>query len=50
MWRSSLTAEQARAVKNGVLSGDLKMLYVAPEKYGLLVFFFECSMSLLRGV
>ncbi|KAG8746700.1 hypothetical protein FRC10_004004 [Ceratobasidium sp. 414] len=31
-WDSSLTAEQARAVKDGVLRGDLKMLYVAPEK------------------
>lgn len=29
---SSLTADQARAVKDGVLNGDLKMLYVAPEK------------------
>ncbi|KAG9127162.1 hypothetical protein FRC07_000371 [Ceratobasidium sp. 392] len=31
-WDSSLTTEQARAVKEGVLKGDLKMLYVAPEK------------------
>ncbi|QRW00362.1 DEAD/DEAH box helicase [Ceratobasidium sp. AG-Ba] len=31
-WDSSLTTEQARAVKDGVLNGDLKMLYVAPEK------------------
>ncbi|KAF8610634.1 ATP-dependent DNA helicase [Ceratobasidium sp. AG-I] len=31
-WDSSLTADQARAVKAGVLNGDLKMLYVAPEK------------------
>ncbi|KAL5635970.1 hypothetical protein ACGC1H_004692 [Rhizoctonia solani] len=31
-WDSSLTAEQAKNVKNGVLCGDLKLLYVAPEK------------------
>ncbi|KAH7340439.1 ATP-dependent DNA helicase [Rhizoctonia solani] len=31
-WDSSLTAEQAKSVKDGVLNGDLKMLYVAPEK------------------
>ncbi|KAG8687481.1 hypothetical protein FRC09_013465, partial [Ceratobasidium sp. 395] len=31
-WDSSLSAEQARAVKDGVLKGDLKLLYVAPEK------------------
>jgi hypothetical protein len=35
---SSLTAEQARSVKDGVLSGDLKMLYVAPEKYDVFLF------------
>ncbi|KAJ1310219.1 hypothetical protein OPQ81_006961 [Rhizoctonia solani] len=31
-WDSSLTAEQAKNVKGGVLSGDLRLLYVAPEK------------------
>ncbi|KAK4687262.1 hypothetical protein P7C73_g2871, partial [Tremellales sp. Uapishka_1] len=29
---STLSAEQSRAVKDGVRSGDLKLLYVAPER------------------
>ncbi|CAE6462206.1 unnamed protein product [Rhizoctonia solani] len=35
-WDSSLTAEQAKSVKDGVLNGDLKLLYVAPENINLL--------------
>ncbi|ELU44519.1 ATP-dependent DNA helicase recQ [Rhizoctonia solani AG-1 IA] len=53
-WDSTLTAEQAKVVKDGVLSGDLKLLYVAPENESTcatngayLYLPFVCSINLL---
>jgi superfamily II DNA helicase RecQ len=30
---STLTASEANAVKDSILTGELKILYVAPERY-----------------
>ena len=32
---STLDVSEARAVKDGVRTGDLKILYVAPERFGI---------------
>ena len=40
---STLNASEAIAVKNGVRTGDLKILYVAPERSG-------CCFNILLSV